>query len=58
MSTACGNFETKRFEVAAGFFFCKPDGAIVKNEPISRCAFVKRGLAMMFERKIFQEMLK
>ena len=39
-------------------FFCKPDGAIVKNDPISRCAFVKRGFAMIFERKIFQEMLK
>ena len=56
MSTACGNFETKRFEVTAGFF-CQSDGAIVKNKPI-RCAFVKIGLAMMFERKIFQEMRK
>ncbi len=45
------------FEVAAGFF-CKLDGAIVKNETISGCAFVKRGFAMIFERKIFQAMLK
>jgi hypothetical protein len=57
VSTACGNFETKRFEVTAGFF-CQSDGAIVKNSSKNECAFVKRGFAMIFERKIFQEMLK